>query len=394
MAKTAIGTSTSGNGWATNYSFQRKIFLAAGLIWVFYSDGGVTTGLKFRTSGNGVNWSAATQLVVGSTETNFGHRISLWSDGIYIHYAYCPAADGGDVFYRRGLLNSDGTVTWSAVQQTVVNIPAGKNVYYPTIFVEPGGYPWIGYMLFDGGFNTLPSDAICVKCANNDGTWATAAGFPYVLYNNNPTSYSVPVGVPLTGGKVFWVYNKEVAGGHYYGNLWTGAAWNGEEECSTNALASSNFNLVTEGDDVHFCFLIPGAPYDILYRKRTYGVGWGAETTIVANAAAQHIGLSFIGPNSVVIFYQDSPTANHVYYRKMINGAWSAAVDWINEAVDTISNVLSLNSLVASPAGRFDIGLAYVTKAASPYNVNFAWETVVGGKGSSLATKVQASGFI
>lgn len=384
--KSVLSTSSSLNGWVTNYSWQRKVFFMAGLWWVFYS---TDTQIAFRTSANGTVWSAATNLRINSGA--YGHRIGFWFDGTYLHYGFCDSLDGQDVFYRRYTPHNDGTLTPSAAEQLVFNVPGGKNVMYPKVCVDSGGYPWVSYTLFNGGVTTPPDDGVVVKSSTNDGTFVTDAGFPFVFYTN-PTTFTAPVGVPLTGGKVYFIYHKETAL-HYYGNLWTGAAWGGEENATTPGFSHSNYNLVSDGDDVHMVYLTVGAPFDIKYVKRTFGVGWGVETTVVANAAGQHIGLTLTAPNSIILVYQDSPTANHIYYLEMVNGVWSGAVDWLNETVDGISNVLSLNAITAS-ISRTKLALAYGTKGAIPFNVNFAELVITDPNIGNVASKLVSDRLI
>jgi len=106
MAST-VGTSTANS--ATYAPFQRKSFYAAGRFWVFYSDG---SNMVYRTSTDSSSWSSATTV----RACTYGFKFSIWFDGTYLHYAY---SDVSAIYYRRETPNSDGTITWSAAEQTV-----------------------------------------------------------------------------------------------------------------------------------------------------------------------------------------------------------------------------------------------------------------------------------
>ncbi len=106
-----VGTSTS--AYANSYPFQRKEFYANGLIWKFYSDG---TNMVYKTSSDGVTWSAATAI----REATYGYRFSVDFNGTHLAYAYASSASGDSLYWRMGVPNSDGTITWSAPEQVAV----------------------------------------------------------------------------------------------------------------------------------------------------------------------------------------------------------------------------------------------------------------------------------
>ena len=165
-----VGTSTSTS--ATWYPFQRKSFYANGRFWVFYSDG---TNMVYRTSTDGSTWSSATTV----RACTYGYKFSIWFDGTYLHYAY---GSSSAIYYRRGTPNSDGTITWSAAEQTVST--TYNSARYPMISVDSNGYVFVGYSDYDGT-NRYP---YVIKSGNNDGTWGTTpSGFPYQLSTASAT---------------------------------------------------------------------------------------------------------------------------------------------------------------------------------------------------------------
>jgi hypothetical protein len=360
-----VGTGTSDS--ATYHPFQRKSFYANGRFWVFYSDG---TNMVYRTSTDGQTWSSATTV----RSADCGYRFSVWFDGTYLHYAYASLTS---IYYRRGTPNSDGTITWSASEQTVST--TYNRVYYPMVSVDSSGYVWIGYQDNDGS-NCYP---YVIKSGNNDGTWGTTpSGFPYRLSTTSSSSWVVSV-IPLTSGKMLAVYTYD--GATVKAKAWNGTAW-GTEVSTTSVIQYGIYHsAVAQGDDVHLTFL-KYSSYDILYVKYTYATNsFGSETTLQAYTTDSSPPLISIdtSTNDLYVFAATettgSPsgwTADHIYYIKYTasSGTWGTWTDWIDETTETLcwSDAFTI---FYQAYGNY-IGLEYMTKQASPYNVKFAYLTL------------------
>jgi len=192
---TTIGTSTAST--ATWLSFQRKTFYANSRFWVFYFNG---THIVYRTSTDGETWTSETVIRVAS----YGYQFSVWFDGTYLHYAFAEilggANRGGALYYRRGTPNSDGSITWSASEQTVMGSRTDIDYQEAFVAVDSAGCPWIGYSRIYG----LTNDQWVTKSATNDGTWVNATGFP--------TQLTITTGnwrtcvIPLTLNKTYVIY--------------------------------------------------------------------------------------------------------------------------------------------------------------------------------------------
>ncbi|GAI32938.1 unnamed protein product, partial [marine sediment metagenome] len=183
---------------------------------MWYSDG---TNFVYRSSADGVNWSDAVS--VGACPN--GLSGSVWFDGTHVHYARLGPYTN---YYRRGAPNPDGTITWSADEQTVYSGTSSDVHWGPSITVDSGGYAWIGTKYYNGN-NSWPW---VFKNADNDGTWSTAAGFPHQLSTTFSTYWRVSV-VPLTDSKVYVIYANKNDG---CGKLWDGSSW-GDEETTMSA---------------------------------------------------------------------------------------------------------------------------------------------------------------
>lgn len=247
--------------------WQRKVVYASGRFWAFYSDG---ANMVYETSTDGINWAAA--IVIRAADR--GCRFSVWFDGTNFAYAYNSATylggDDGTIYFRMGTLNLGGTISWLAVEQTVV-----AGVRYTSVFVifDSNGYPWINYVA------TL--NLYVLKSSTNNGTWTNAVGFPIQVNVAVAEPWS-SILLPLTAGKVSVIYG---AGNQCaFHRLYNGVNFDPEESIGDIYFGGYSsdelpFSAVTFGDDVYLVGM-DGATYEHRFLKRTYGVGWGPYTVL------------------------------------------------------------------------------------------------------------------
>lgn len=350
IPKYLIGNSLSTVGTTTTqYAFQlpitRMTFHANGRFWVFYFSDNTT--LAYCTSTDGSIWSEPTTARAGAERLGK----SLWFDGTYFHYSLTI---DDILYYRRGTPNADGSITWSADEQTV----STEGDSPVTLCVDSNGYPWIGYAAYDAHYI-----AKIIKSSTNDGTWSTASGFPYTLRD----SLAYPLVIPLTEGKVYVICRTHVE--QVYGRLWDGESWGDEETISSSdAYVGYYQSAVAEGDDVHLVFL-KDVDYHILYVKRTYGVGWGEEATVQSSVTSDSTPvLSIDGDGTLYCFWMGSPTAHHVYYKECVAGTWDAEpTDWIDESSDNLTDNYWLSCYYGAYEGY--TALSYLTKTESPFDI-------------------------
>jgi len=357
-APSLLGTSTTCYG--VNYSYQRKSFYANGRFWCFYSDG---TNMVYRTSVDGTTWTSATTIKACSD----GYEFSVLFDGTYLHYVQAKLTS---LYYRRGTPNANGSITWSAVEQTVLTTYNAAE--YPYVSVDSNGYVWISYTEYHytgPGANDYP---FVIKSGNNDGTWGTTpGGFPHQLYPDPYTTWRTSV-IPLTNGKMLAIYAFTDAGIKV--KSWTGSAWGSEK--TTSSLIQDGFahSAVAEGDNVHIVFL-KKTTYDILHVKYYYIENiFGAETTIQASAIIGSAPVLSRNPNTnnLYCFWVGSPVQYHVYYKKRIGETWdSSPTDWINESVDGFNDNGALTAFYEAYTNK--IGLLYMTMVGGPFKVKFGF---------------------
>jgi len=358
-----VSQTDTGHGWAVNYPKQRKVFVMAGRLWVFYSDG---RDAGFRSSTDALHWSEPTRFGDGG---HFGHRFGGAYDGTSFHYALCTASLGGPVRYRKGTPSADGAIHWLAEEQTAYATPQDKNVMYPKIVVDSAGFPWITFMeLVYQEPNRPPFDAVVIKSSTNDGQWSMTQDFPYKLVEQKAVDgYPDPVGAALNDGKTFWLYNTHIDGQDVFASrIWDGAGWQEEEIVASPASIYSLFNAVAVGDDVH----VVRGDGGIRYRKRNWASGWD-ETVLVEANASGHPAITANGADSVLVSWLDH-SANRVAWRALHAGVWDETTGYIDESAEGLPGAaINLNSLVQTTE-TFRQAIVYTVGSSPPYTVKAA----------------------
>jgi hypothetical protein len=357
--RSEVATSSAENGWAVNYPKQRKVLAMCGLVWVFYSDG---ADAVYRTSADAIAWSAPTTI---RTDSVFGHRIALWFDGTFLHYAHSNALAGDPVTYRRGVPDASGAIAWSGPEQVAYATDPNKSIMYPKIVTDSLGRPWLAFMEYEGGFEQPPYDAIVTTSSTADGTWLTAPGFPFTLVAGNTTAYPDPVGVGLGEGRTFFVYNKNQLDDRYYGRRWNGASWDDEEAVTSAHSKYAIYDIVADGDDIHLAF----GGGTLRYRRRDATTGWGAEDQLT-DRSNSHPAITLVRRDQVIVSWLEE-SSNRVVARERVDGTWLSPLELADESASGLANPnlgIDLNALPAS-SDRFKAAVAYTTGAAPPYHV-------------------------
>jgi len=332
------------------------------------------TDLCYSTSIDADTWSEGEQspLIGTGTYPSQVCTFDTFYDGTYLHYTIAPFVVATDITYRRGIPQENGSITLTANQQPYT--PPGTHACSITgMTVDSEGYPWIAWCEEDSGQPTY------VKVAKSDwknGSWHTESGFPLtvmtVAFADRGPQDQIAHFVPLTAGKVYvmygdWSHLKK-------GKMWNGTAWGNEESvCSTQqqihyCSATSFFG----SDEVHFVYL-EKTTYDLTYVRRTSG-GWQEEVTVQESTTDKSApALSANNVNKqLFLFWADSPSLNHLYFKKWRKGVWDTnPTDWIEDPEFTRSGGATL----ASSFREFSdyISVIYERNAASPYDVRFAY---------------------
>jgi hypothetical protein len=372
--KSLVGT--VGAVYGTQCSFQRKAFYANGRFWIFYASN--SDDIVYRTSTDGLAWSGETFV---RDSGSYGPNISIFFDGTYVHYAANSTGSypyESALYYRRGQPNSNGTIMWSANEQTVTT--TYNQVSNPHIGVDSSGYVWIGYRDYSNG-TCYP---YVIKSGNSDGTWGTTPdGFPYQLKDTLMLTWAVSP-VPLTNAKMAVFFTGHNSGSYVEPvrvRVWNGSSWENEATTTSINYHSMFHSAVAEGDDVHVVFMkyVAANPLEIVYVKYDYATNsFGSETSLQSGIPQLDNGTDYCAPvitrdaarNHLYVFWGFYPTFAHIYYRKWNSSSWETRVDWLDESADSFIGDHTWSSFYESNEGF--IGLLYQTKTSAPYNIKCA----------------------
>jgi hypothetical protein len=293
---------------------QNKGFWAAGRFWTFYFDG---ANLCFTTSLDGVTWAAATTVRVITTGGDFSVVYDPTSGYGYYAAVQSRTAGTSKIFFRRFTLNSDGTITYSAAEQTAVTSVANTFYFEPTITVTTLGYVYIGYGLSVSGSQT----PYITKSTATDGTWSPATSFPFQL-TSTANAFQTAIVLNMWGlgtDNVLAIYGVALASAK--SRYFSGGAWAAEQniglETDASGVLHSPAVVQSNGSDVHM--LTPWSAGGGLYSKKWIGSAnaWDPSYVSIIGSPTAMVGVlvpDMLG--DVYCFWLGNPTANHVYYKR------------------------------------------------------------------------------
>jgi len=293
---------------------QKSTFYAAGRYWAFYGDDtvGDDRNIDYITSTDLVTWTSP------ATIATYPLSDACWDvrfDGTYVHYirstSLAPQILEG-LAYRRGTPVSDGTISWSAAEQTIYAVEAGASD--PSLNIDSNGYPYVGS---DNSGNGQIN-----KSSTNDGTWSTAGGYPLTLDATNEQ----PIVLPLLNGEMYVVmteYNADTKANGYH---WDGASWNTELEITEETVGPSGspyvprINAVSVDGKVYMVYHSTGG--ELRFNIRLVVGGWGTEETFedfYLDLASSPL-LASNGDDCYVLWQLDE--SGFYYTRRLEDGTW------------------------------------------------------------------------
>jgi len=325
---------------ATSLPNQRKIIKAQGLYWLFISDG---TQICYYYSSDGVAWSAK-QLIAGITPSiTKGDQFSVWHKQIagidYVFLAYSLGTSMQPLYFRRGALNPDGTITWEA---------------------EITAFPATIYHFANPVIVVLGDNSICICFCLGTATvhYIYSAQNPLPDGTGSWSYYNIGVGVStdvhrppclitLTGAKC---YGSWWAGGPLKGNLWDGSAWVGEETIEPES--SYRFHSLNSFGDINYIGYRSAVDYNLYFRQRN--TTWSAREGVLTDGKG---GIPTITVNplngDVTVFWVDLGTVSYkdnILMNRRLAGVWegwqiafpneidlyilglTSLLEWVNEA--------------------------------------------------------------
>jgi hypothetical protein len=348
--------STDSNS-ATAFANQRKTFFANDRFWAWYTN---STYFLFTSSADGETWLSSTSI----GQILYGYETAVFFDGTHVHYT---RSYNYVLYYRMGTPNSDGSITWSAAEQTVALGSSSCYCNFPAITVDTGGYAWIGTRNQSAASKYYPA---IFKNANSDGTWSNATGFPYQLSATISSLWRVTP-CPLTNQKMYIIYGR---GSYAIRGILYDGGWGSEETDvgDYNIYGGADASVVNEEDNVHFVYLTD-SPYQVRYNKRTYGVGWETNDVLIQDAVSANSAptISILKANYLYCFY--AIDTSYISYKKCLFGVWDTDnTVWIDESSDKLTATDRITSFFKCAPNSDKIGIIYSLKTNPPCTVKFA----------------------
>jgi hypothetical protein len=211
------------------YASDRNIWKVGNRLWAFYNKNTTYKDLYAASSTDGgATWGGEVQLTPTLTRSTVND--SVWVDGNRFHYARTDARTvglGAKLYYRSGILNDDGTVTFTAAEVVLVTL---YNQDSPTFFysfpakgcqviTDDYGNPTIFYVHEGYGYSVDQWYYSAIRSDRSDGVWNTS----YTADGYRTTDIGAGVGFTkvarMGGAELYAIHSIGFSGGSYVKNL-------------------------------------------------------------------------------------------------------------------------------------------------------------------------------
>ena len=331
------------------YQAQRKWFYANGRHWVFYSNG---SNIGYKSSSDLINWTDFT--VIGPT--TYGNRISIYWDGRYIHYVRTETTN--PVKYRKGIPNSNGTITWYSDEVTVDSDKNAKGS--STITMDSDGYIWLAYI---GGVGAKPR---IVKSTALDGsTWDS----PVEIDSSSPSGFGIAIILSLSNNKMYCIYSYISNTIPYLvGKLYNGSKWDTDATILYYPILNNNmYSALSYQGKIYVGFNQLSSPYTnylMIYDENT--TNWSSPITVENNSS--YISSSgipeIVRHNDILYIFWES--YGKIYYRTYSNNQIHSRIYWINDNIITYSlasydhSIKGMIAMLWIKGGSYNVRIDYL----------------------------------
>ena len=340
---------TSGN---TKESVQRKIVSNQWGFWAFYAKGGsgaFDPVWSYSKSGDQGTWTTPQSIFDGTGYTGFTNKPSVWyhAGSSQVFVVNGSEVSDGDIFLRRGSLDSAGGLTWADNHQTHNPNCVGANTKLLladpaiSIAVDVDTIPWITSVVVDEGDLNAGEDGLVFFASGTAANTVTMSrtnnfvdgGFTCGLAANDAILTSINFVVPTTGtaaSKVWLggydngdgipgVYHQSRTGAPNATVLHTSAHQDGTGNAGGSDFDKNSSAVMDASGNLHWIYAAAtdaSAPAttekQLIYRRCTSGGGCGsvhiASTDAVKNVS---IGVALssspkIVDRLVIVYVQDA----------------------------------------------------------------------------------------
>ena len=320
---------------------ERNLWFANGSYWAFFGQGVPAKRTVYSSSTDGITWSTPTYICDGHTYGG-GADFCSWTyeDLVHTIWSYPDIYGGRDSEYRCGLLNSNGSITWLAGGEQVIDTSGYMGD--PTICVNTTGYPFVG-LLNITTLHKLFMPFVALSTTNNGTFTMKTPNYPLNMMNS-PKWYQ-PIVLPLLNGNVYCVYAYSISTnstGEIYGKLWNGTDWGTNEQAVDDDVMYSDyydqFNAISIDNDVHVTFL-QNVTYNIMHVYRNGTTGNWSEPQIINQTVHSETSpvLSKTSNGGLVCIWSNN---DKVYYKMYYGGNWTTTpTEWIDSSIHNHSRL-------------------------------------------------------
>jgi hypothetical protein len=338
--------------------FGQKEFYSNGNYWIFYNDVGYSFGGEdlagvpyYVSSPNGVTWSTPNAYFaseLSSIPEWEGEDIQvLYANGFV--YAFVRQAGAG-IYFCQGTPESNGVIDWLTSWQEIALDSGGANCDWDfDAVMSSTGNLWVTWAYSTTYGGTAMMYAWQDSTTNNDGTWATTAGFPIEIspeYGDNNFMTALP------NGQILFVYFEAGVSG-VYSKLWNGASLGDQVTITTDTvhndyspgLESYSKDLISDASGNAYLTFINSATNIEFLEYQSTGI-WSSEQTIqsdVTNYATPS--LFFLNGILYSVWLNSMYTLDYAVYN---------LASWAPNATPLITNTLAFPGLNPNERGILD----------------------------------------
>lgn len=267
---------------------RRRIIHAQGLYWAFYIKDGFSASIYYKTSPDGQSFGPEQSIPLTGTYSTSSGSVGVWLDSSSYLSLATSLDNLGSLWglgYRRGHLETDGTITWSAAWQMLSDLTCGSGspgfgCNHIGLATDLTGHPFITLVTTGAHYINV------VKSSTNNGIWTMAAGYPIILNSGPP--YHVAPTTSLAGyynsSELFALWNVNTGQGEpvLRGRHFT-VGWGGTEDiCPDSGVGIATFCAAS--DAAGNLYVVWGMIGGGVYLRIRYSDGtWSAPTSLSAN---------------------------------------------------------------------------------------------------------------
>ena len=386
----------SGNDMATQQVHQRKLAYAQGLFWAFYSD---TTNMKYSTSSDGESWSTPTVIRACS----YGQYFSIWYNSTHVAYVFGAYPQTTAIYFRLGKFNTDGTITWLAAEQTVID---GLNRIEEGVTITRNTYGEF-FIAYQNGTAWFPPETFYLikstSQTSQDGVWYNHTGFPIVV--NDTQKINRASLVALNDGDIY------ISGAYCYKNEWAdklyGFLWNETSDTLIQEGNISHCNIergwtqssVSYGDEIWVIFRDREYPHAVYVMNKTKGGSWSEPYYLgdMPRGSGPTITVTTDGQDFYGIWSRNHTIATESYADDMIVRHFKKGFGWYSGEVvlvtedDRIHGIPSCCYVVEGKAG---VLYTYGRNDQNNIKIKFVYGSTVVSYGGVTVTNADCGNWV